>query len=378
MIEIADSIMSNSDNLEKLEQLTAMFKGTALTMQELSRILSDHGGDLNASIMAIIHSQPMPKNAQKSTFSDDELLSLEIHSKESNNNSCTENNSTGSPDRDRKGRWQRRPSPKRKPLALIAKDEVLPLTDTHRKDSKNDVSPLSSPENASDVRLLRSFSADSGISSGTIDSSGSEGRGRWQKKGFNVSSQDSLASDQNRDDNSSRGGRRKFTFGNVLQKVNLYKMIGNLEENQLVADQLEQINRDNEEEEERKELVRQAEAACLRTIFFHLLEFLEKNQGATYEEWIQELHPENAIHKEDRRKLIIENDSFSEEDRETTIDHRFYVEDSDHRRIWNDHVRSIENENTNVSYKQVPARFITVFSKSGNISLKRILSKTEE
>ena len=370
--------MSHSDNLEKLEQLTTMFKGTALTVQELSQILSDNGGNLNASIMSILHSQPMPKKAQRSKFSDNELLP--IHLKESNNH-CTDTNSTaGFPDQERKGRWQRRPSPKRKPQDLLPREEVVPITTGfQRKDNKNDVFPQLSPDNVADVRLLRSFSADSGISNGTIDSSGSDGKGRWQKKGFIVSSQDGLPSDQNRDDNPSRGGRKIFSIGNVLQKVNLYKMIGSLEESQQIADQLEQINKDNEEEEERKELVRQAEAACLKTIFFHLLEFLENKQGATYEEWIQELHPENAIHKEDRRKLIIESDSFSGEDTKTTIDHRFYVEESDHRRIWNDHIRSIENENTDVSYKQVPARFITVFSKSGDISLKRkILSKTEE
>lgn len=55
---------------------------------------------------------------------------------------------------------------------------------------------------------------------------------------------------------------------------------------------------------------------CLTSIATHLDEFTNDDCiNATYEDWIKSLHPEN-IH-------------------EMNVDHRFYVESSDHLKIWN-------------------------------------------
>eukprot|EP00977_Amphora_coffeiformis_P030398 scaffold46716_cov99-Amphora_coffeaeformis.AAC.1 len=54
----------------------------------------------------------------------------------------------------------------------------------------------------------------------------------------------------------------------------------------------------------------------------HLSTFLFLNPQATYDQWIQELHPENA---RDGNLLPDFKD----------VDFRFYVADSDHRLMWN-------------------------------------------
>ena len=51
----------------------------------------------------------------------------------------------------------------------------------------------------------------------------------------------------------------------------------------------------------------------------HLHIFLAENSDTViYEEWIKQLHPETDEFDDDR------------------IDHRYYTEDSDHRRMWNE------------------------------------------
>ena len=52
----------------------------------------------------------------------------------------------------------------------------------------------------------------------------------------------------------------------------------------------------------------------------HLEEFLITHPESTYEQWIAALHPENV------------------EEGSAMIDHRFYVEDSDHRILWNEKI----------------------------------------
>ena len=99
-----------------------------------------------------------------------------------------------------------------------------------------------------------------------------------------------------------------------------------MEKDQELAYELEQINNENLAEQQRKDICRKAEAACLETIRSHLITFLEQHQyesadirkePLSYEMWIRELHPENALGED--------------------IDHRFYVEDSDHLRLWNEY-----------------------------------------
>ena len=66
---------------------------------------------------------------------------------------------------------------------------------------------------------------------------------------------------------------------------------------------------------------REAKRACLEVVEAHLRRWLKEPAGdRTYEAWVRALHPENAS--------------------KDAIDHRFYVEDSEHRLLWNDAVRS--------------------------------------
>ena len=88
----------------------------------------------------------------------------------------------------------------------------------------------------------------------------------------------------------------------------------------------------HEEEREMKEMLRmkqEAEDSCLRATTEHLLSFIQDHpdpRNATYQQWIADLHPENA------------HDGTLLEGLGKTIDHRFFVEESDHRRIWNDNL----------------------------------------
>ncbi len=117
----------------------------------------------------------------------------------------------------------------------------------------------------------------------------------------------------------------KQRIGNALQKlnetVNFAHMIDLLEQQQVVADYMEFINSENQEEEERKRLCREAAALCLKEIHDHCMTYLQSHpDDASYEEWIRQCHPDNV------------------EEVSSVIDHRFYVEDSDHRSIWNGYV----------------------------------------
>jgi len=85
------------------------------------------------------------------------------------------------------------------------------------------------------------------------------------------------------------------------------------------ADKLEFICREILEEQERNGIVRQSQSDCMNEIVSHLEIFLREKPDAIYEEWISALHPENAEYTEANR-----------------IDHRFYVEESDHRIVWNE------------------------------------------
>eukprot|EP00542_Grammatophora_oceanica_P014002 CAMPEP_0194033192 /NCGR_PEP_ID=MMETSP0009_2-20130614/5968_1 /TAXON_ID=210454 /ORGANISM="Grammatophora oceanica, Strain CCMP 410" /LENGTH=398 /DNA_ID=CAMNT_0038673835 /DNA_START=272 /DNA_END=1468 /DNA_ORIENTATION=- len=77
-----------------------------------------------------------------------------------------------------------------------------------------------------------------------------------------------------------------------------------------------------DDETQRDILKKEARDACLAAIRDHFEAFIEENPNVSYEEWIEELHPENAKSK---RNLVHGH----------SIDHRLYTEHSDHRRIWN-------------------------------------------
>ncbi len=85
------------------------------------------------------------------------------------------------------------------------------------------------------------------------------------------------------------------------------------------AEKLAFINREIVEEQERRWLVRESQTECMKEIIAHLGKFLNENPDALYEEWIAALHPENAEYVDPNQ-----------------IDHRFYLEDSDHRLLWNE------------------------------------------
>ena len=123
-----------------------------------------------------------------------------------------------------------------------------------------------------------------------------------------------------------RGLQRGFArVGAALRKVNLPRLIDEMERDQELADKLEIVNKDLKDEADRKEIVRESLAACHAEMKEHLDEFLHRRPTATYEEWIKELHPENVS----PGRLL---EDFDE------VDIRFYVPDSDHRLLWNSSV----------------------------------------
>jgi hypothetical protein len=130
-----------------------------------------------------------------------------------------------------------------------------------------------------------------------------------------------------------------------------------------LAEKLNALNIDMEEEEARKEIAqynrmqeerremedmmrlkREAETSCLNATTEHLLGFVRDNPDAKYQQWIEDLHPENA------------HDGTLLEGMGKTIDHRFFVEESDHRRIWNDNLFTLLEPDRSTGRDFVPAR----------------------
>lgn len=110
------------------------------------------------------------------------------------------------------------------------------------------------------------------------------------------------------------------------------------------------MDRINREREESEAMVLDAARMMLDINRRHLNEFLITHPNATYEEWIGKLHPENVT--------TTNGGGDSDESQPTiSIDHRFYVEESDHRRLWNEMigdereyvpVRSLSDKNQDV------------------------------
>jgi hypothetical protein len=126
-----------------------------------------------------------------------------------------------------------------------------------------------------------------------------------------------------------RGGRAR----RVLQGLRERRLKRRTESGRSIDEDLEKfsdsaldIDGEFESEEDKNKaleyLKQEAYQACLDAIRGHLAAFLEETPDCSYEEWIEELHPENA---KSTRNLV----------RGASIDHRFYVEDSDHRKLWN-------------------------------------------
>ena len=152
-----------------------------------------------------------------------------------------------------------------------------------------------------------------------------------------------------------------------------------------LAEKLNAMNLDVEEEETRKEIEsynrkqeemrdleemmrfkREAEESCLNTTTEHLLDFIKANPTATYHQWIEDLHPENA------------HDGALLEGLGKTIDHRFFVEESDHRRIWNEHLLTFLNQDTSAGRDFVPARARMMNDNGQMVTAVDILSGSSE
>lgn len=88
---------------------------------------------------------------------------------------------------------------------------------------------------------------------------------------------------------------------------------------------------DQLEMEELMQLKKDAEETCINTTTEHLMFYLKANPTAKYHQWVEDIHPENAHFS---RNLL----SLDGGEEVMIIDHRFYVETSDHRRIWNENL----------------------------------------
>ena len=113
---------------------------------------------------------------------------------------------------------------------------------------------------------------------------------------------------------------------------------------------MERINREREESEK---MVHEAARMMLDINRRHLEDYLTNHPAATYEEWIADLHPENVMTEE----------THGVEGKKIAIDHRYYVEDSDHRILWNEMITASQQEadlegraQNYPQHKLVPAR----------------------
>jgi hypothetical protein len=111
--------------------------------------------------------------------------------------------------------------------------------------------------------------------------------------------------------------------------------------------QTEESREENEDILDIEELMRlkkEAEETCLTATTEHLLSFIKDNPSAKYHQWIEDLHPENA------------HDGELLEGLDKIIDHRFFVEKSDHRRIWNENLFTFLDPVCSQGRGYVPAR----------------------
>jgi hypothetical protein len=111
--------------------------------------------------------------------------------------------------------------------------------------------------------------------------------------------------------------------GSLVAKLNIGSWINELEESQVLADDLEELNADLIEEADNKIIVASVKADCLDDIKSHLDSFVANHAGGTYVEWIGDLHPDNVA-------------------ADGTIDSRFFATNSDHRLLWNEKMAATE------------------------------------
>jgi hypothetical protein len=132
----------------------------------------------------------------------------------------------------------------------------------------------------------------------------------------------------------------------LAEKLNAMNIDMEDEETKKVIAQHNRMMEDRREMEAMMKLKKEAEESCLNATTEHLLAFVTDHPDAKYHQWIEDLHPENA------------HDGTLLEGMGKTIDHRFFVEESDHRRIWNDNLRTalLEDPDRRSTRDFVPAR----------------------
>ena len=109
----------------------------------------------------------------------------------------------------------------------------------------------------------------------------------------------------------------------VLRKRRKDGSTDSQEQNHEFASKLEFINREIIEEQGRRTIVRESKQEMMKDVSNHLKTYLLEHPNAVYEEWVADIHPDNAEYEDGR------------------IDHRFYVEQSDHRQIWNQFMKEL-------------------------------------
>jgi hypothetical protein len=156
----------------------------------------------------------------------------------------------------------------------------------------------------------------------------------------------------------------------------------NNEERLKFADTLEFISKEILEDQGRRKIVRDSQSECMMEISNHLKAFLwnHPDDNATYEEWIASVHPDNVqyvdnvdnVNNEDGNGDGNGNDGSTSRGTDTgryiCIDHRFYVEESDHRILWNECMKKLD---------WTPKRFVEVRSVDPNYK-NRLQNGTEE
>jgi hypothetical protein len=109
-------------------------------------------------------------------------------------------------------------------------------------------------------------------------------------------------------------------------------------------------------------LKKEAEETCLNATIEHLLAFVKDHPNAKYHQWIEDLHPENA------------HDGALLEGLDKIIDHRFFVESSDHRKIWNQNLLTFLDPVTSQGRDFVPARARNIDDNGKTVVAVDILS----
>jgi hypothetical protein len=111
------------------------------------------------------------------------------------------------------------------------------------------------------------------------------------------------------------------------------------EEKPKFADKIAFISREILEDQGRNKLVRESQADCMKEISNHLGSFLTDNPAAKYEEWVAAVHPDNAEYTDG------------------SIDHRFYVKDSDHRILWNKYMQELNCPGRLIEVRSVDPKY---------------------